>query len=255
VVKPRHSPAPTGGIFPTDLPFARTDFRALATDYDATLADDGCVAPHVLDGLAQLKASRRALVLVTGRELADLQSVCPALDLFDRIVAENGGTLYNPRDASETLLASQSGALVARLRHLGVTPLSIGRVVVATLASQRPLVEHAIETLSIDANVILNRESLMILPPGVDKLTGLHHALGELAIRLDQTIGFGDAENDGVFLRACGCAVAVANAIPHLKQHANIVTTNACGEGVLEVIQLLLERDRPDNPASTRRST
>ena len=71
-------------------------FMALATDYDGTIAHDGIVPDETFAALARFKASGRRLIMVTGRELPDLERVCPRLDLFDRIVAENGAVLYRP---------------------------------------------------------------------------------------------------------------------------------------------------------------
>ena len=36
--------------------------------------------------------------MVTGRELDELLDVCPEVELFDLVVAENGALLYDPRD-------------------------------------------------------------------------------------------------------------------------------------------------------------
>ena len=62
----------------------------LASDYDGTLAHDGAVDPATVEALERLKRSGRKLLLVTGRELPDLVAVCPRLDLFNRVAAENG---------------------------------------------------------------------------------------------------------------------------------------------------------------------
>ena len=66
-------------------------YLALATDYDGTLAEDGHVTDVTLDALHRLRASGRKLLLVTGRELPELQNAFPELAVFDCVVAENGG--------------------------------------------------------------------------------------------------------------------------------------------------------------------
>jgi hydroxymethylpyrimidine pyrophosphatase-like HAD family hydrolase len=53
-------------------------------------------------------------------------------------------------------------------------------------------------------------------------------------------VGIGDAENDYAFLSLCGFSVAVANAIPSLKERVHLVTTANDGVGVVEVLQKLL---------------
>ena len=86
----------------------------------------------------------------------------------------------------------------------------------------------------------------MILPSGVNKASGLKAALKELGLLTQNAVGVGDAENDDLFLRACECSVAVANAIPLLKEQVDIVTTKANGEGVRELIEQLVTHDLKD---------
>src|ERR1700724_1374778 len=83
-------------------------FVALATDYDGTIAEDGIVAEATLEALRELKQSGRKLLLVTGRQLPDLKKVLPEIALFDLVVAENGGLLFDPRTGEETLLAPET---------------------------------------------------------------------------------------------------------------------------------------------------
>jgi hydroxymethylpyrimidine pyrophosphatase-like HAD family hydrolase len=59
-------------------------------------------------------------------------------------------------------------------------------------------------------------------------------------------VGIGDAENDQALLRSCGFGVAVANAVPLLKQQADLVTQAADGEGVAELATRLLATDLAD---------
>src|SRR5579884_2017802 len=80
-------------------------YLTLCCDYDGTLAHDGRVDCATLAGLERLLASGRRLVMVTGRELPDLQATFPRLDLFERVVAENGGLLYRPAVREEKPLA------------------------------------------------------------------------------------------------------------------------------------------------------
>jgi hydroxymethylpyrimidine pyrophosphatase-like HAD family hydrolase len=59
-------------------------------------------------------------------------------------------------------------------------------------------------------------------------------------------VGIGDAENDHALLRLCGFGVAVANAVPLLKQQADLVTQAADGAGVAELATRLLATDLAD---------
>src|ERR1700733_7685704 len=112
----------------------------LATDYDGTLAQDGVVDDATADALVAFRRSGRRLLLVTGRELPDLLRVFPRIDLFDRVVAENGALLFEPATKKETALAPEpSPELVETLPKKGA-PLSVGRSIVATWEPNEKLV-------------------------------------------------------------------------------------------------------------------
>src|SRR4051812_2634622 len=112
-------------------------FFALATDYDGTLAHHGEVAGATVEALHRLRASGRKVILATGREVPALQKALPRLDLFARVVAENGALLSSPKDGREQALAeAPPEPFVQALRAPNVAPLSIGRAIVASRESQ-----------------------------------------------------------------------------------------------------------------------
>jgi hydroxymethylpyrimidine pyrophosphatase-like HAD family hydrolase len=219
-------------------------YLVLASDYDGTLATDGRVDAATIAALERVRGSGRRLLLVTGRELDDLHRIFPGLGLFDRVVAENGAVLYDPATKQTRLLGEPPPPqLVQMLREQGVQPLSAGKVIVATFTPHQNTVLDAIRDLGLEHQVIFNKDAVMVLPPGVNKATGLKAALDEWGLSPDNTVGVGDAENDHAFLSLCGCAVAVANALPMLKEHADIVMRGARGAGVVELIDELLATD------------
>lgn len=228
-------------------------FLCLATDYDGTIAQHGDVEASTINALKALRESGRKLVLVTGRQLTDLVKVCSFIDLFDRVVAENGALLYYPADESSKVLAPEPPEeFVEALRARGVSPLSVGLGIVATQEIYSGLVCETIRELKLPLQAIPNKGALMVLPSSVDKATGLRVALSELHLQPKEVVGVGDAENDFVFLRVCGFSVAVANAIPELKQQVQLVTQGRNGAGVEELIQKLLANElvsAPHTPA------
>lgn len=228
-------------------------YLALATDYDGTIAHDGILEAGTIAGLERLKASGRRLIMVTGRELDDLTRVCARLDLFDLVVAENGAVLYDPATAEEVLLtAGPSAALVARLRAENVPGLSVGRSIIATWEPYETVVLEAIRDLGLELQIIFNKGAVMVLPATVNKATGLAAALDRMGMEAGAVVGVGDAENDHAFIRACGCGVAVANAIPSLKQEVDIVLGLPRGQGVVELIDNLIATDLAEVRAGRR---
>ncbi len=229
---------------PPALIYGSMRYVALATDYDGTLAEHGRVSEATVEALERCRASGRKLLLVTGRRLPELLEIFPQTGLFERVVAENGALLYDPANRRETPLADPPVAgFVQALRRRGVEAIGVGRVIVATWESERGKVLDAVKELGLELQLIFNKGSLMILPSGVNKATGLKAALGELGLSAHNAAGVGDAENDHAFLDACECGVAVGNALPALKQRADWVVSGAEGAGVQELIARLLEDD------------
>ena len=225
-------------------------YRALAFDYDGTLAKDGRVPASTVAMLDQAGKSGRALLLVTGRELPDLQRVFDRLDLFDVVVAENGGLLHLPGEREdEPLGPPPPKEFVDRLTAAGADPLGVGRVIVATRQPHDTAALEAIRELGLELQLIFNKGAVMVLPPGVNKASGLAAALGRLGLSAHEVLGVGDAENDHAFLAACECSVAVANALPALKERCDVVTAGERGAGVEEILARLLEDDLADVPA------
>jgi hydroxymethylpyrimidine pyrophosphatase-like HAD family hydrolase len=218
-------------------------FIALATDYDETLANEGKVTPETLAALERFKRSGRKLVMVTGRELPDLVTVFERLDLFDRIIAENGALLYRP-DSRESLPLGEPPppGFIERLRKAEI-PLSVGRSIVATVEPHEKIVLDAIRDLGLELQIIFNKGAVMVLPAGVNKASGLTAGLDELGLSPHNVAAIGDAENDHAFLRLCGASAAVANALPSLKTEADLVTRASRGAGVAELIDRILEDD------------
>jgi len=216
-------------------------WSALACDYDGTLASGGHVRSATVVALGEVRRSRRKLLLVTGRELDELFEVFPLVSLFDRVVAENGAVIYDPSNGKRRLLAGQpSRKLVRALRARKLVPLSVGRAIVATSRGKRRIVSEVIDQLGLPLDVILNKRSLMVLPQGVNKGSGLMGALRDIGVAPRDTVGVGDAENDEDFLALCGYSAAVANALPGLKRKVDVVTSAAYGAGVVELVKGLL---------------
>ena len=90
----------------------------------------------------------------------------------------------------------------------------------------------------------------MVLPAGVNKATGLKAALADIRISPHNVVAVGDAENDHALLRMCGCSAAVANALPAVKEEADVKLAGDHGKGVMELIEMITRDDaRIVNPA------
>jgi HAD superfamily hydrolase (TIGR01484 family) len=230
-------------------------YLALATDFDGTLAQEGQVAETVLATLQRLRDSGRKLILVTGREAENLQQTFASCTLFDWIVAENGAVLYQPARQELIPLAEPPPPRFAEmLRARGVRPLAVGHVLVATGQPNETTVLEVIRDLGLELEIIFNKGAVMVLPSGINKAAGLAAALERLELSPGQVVGIGDAENDPAFLSLCGWSVAVANALPAVKETVQFVTRGADGAGVVEVIEAILSEKFPSKRAQELQS-
>jgi hydroxymethylpyrimidine pyrophosphatase-like HAD family hydrolase len=215
-------------------------YEALATDYDGTIARDGKVDEPTVQALRHARDNGLRLVMVTGRELTDLFNNFEHPDLFERIVAENGAVLYDPATKHAQSISGPPPPALVELLERQAVPLSVGHSIVATVEPYEHQVLAAIRELGLEWHVIFNKGSVMALPADVTKATGLAPALAALGVSPDRTVGVGDAENDQAFLKMCGLAVAVDDALPAVKAMADVVTAGSHGQGVSELITRLL---------------
>lgn len=212
-------------------------FRAVAVDYDGTLTRRPVPDPRVLAALAAARRGGLAALLVTGRRMDHLRADFPGVEEhFDAIVGENGAVIWRPdvgsRGVAQPVAAELDPALVA----LDV-PFVRGEVLVATRARFDQAVLRTTAELGLELQLIYNREELMILPPGISKGTGLLEVLRELGLSPHATIAVGDAENDHSLLEACELGAAVANAVPSLQAHADVVLAEPAGDGVISLLE------------------
>ena len=216
-------------------------WQAFATDFDGTIATDGVVDEPTRLALVRLRSANVHTFLVTGRELSDFRPIETFLRTFDMIVAENGAVLFEPSSGETRMLGTAPpGAFIAELRLRGVNPLAVGNCIVATREPHHATVIEVIKQLGLELQVIFNKGAVMVLPSGINKASGLRAALQVAGVSPRAVIGVGDAENDHAFLELCGLPVAVANALPALKEKAALVTRSSAGAGVTELIDSML---------------
>ncbi|MBX3300624.1 MAG: HAD family hydrolase [Nitrospira sp.] len=231
-------------------------YVAIATDYDNTLAVNGRVQRETVTALENLIQSGRKIILVTGRLLSDIVAVFPEIGLCERVVADNGAVLYRPGTREHTVLAPPiPPAFIEELRRRQIPSLSVGESIVGTIRPHELTLLEVIRDLGLELQVIFNRESVMVVPAGINKASGLAVALREIGLSPRNIVGIGDAENDHALLNQCEYAVAVANSVPMLKTIADWVTTNAEGQGVAELIGELVGHDLSVPPFNTSRRT
>lgn len=208
--------------------------EALAVDFDRTLTDEA-LRPHpaALEALRHARERGRRIVVVSGRGLDFLRREIG--DAADLLVAENG-CIVAPEDAAPRRLGEGWDAIHGVLASIDV-PIERGDVIRALDAEHAPRVEAALGAAGVPADLIRNRDRVMVVPRGVDKAVGALEALAMLGIAPERAAAAGDAENDVVLLRAVGYAVAVGNALPEVKEAADVVAPGFGGEAIARWIE------------------
>ena len=117
--------------------------------------------------------------------------------------------------------------------------------------TRRPCCE-AIRDLGLELQVIFNKGAVMVLPAGVNKATGPgRRARASWACRRTTSSASATPRTTTPSCAVCECSAAVANALPALKERADIVTRGDHGAGVAELIDELRRR-RPAPAAQDR---
>ncbi|HZG71182.1 MAG TPA: Cof-type HAD-IIB family hydrolase [Chondromyces sp.] len=81
--------------------------------------------------------------------------------------------------------------------------------------------------------------SVDILPSGGSKAEGIKKMIQRLGFQMKDVYAFGDGLNDIEMLEAVGTGVAMGNALPIVKEHADLVTADAAEDGIYKGLKKL----------------
>jgi hypothetical protein len=215
----------------SNIPATDVKVKAVAMDFDGTIRFSGVPpAPSLLDQFASLRRSGVKVLIVTGRARIELDRLVD-VDLFDAVVLENGAILLVKGE--ETDLAPPEWTSKREGLNRVFPTIGHERVIISLRRDKEPEIKAL---LGDSVDLQFNKDNVMILPPGVDKGSGLRAALKVLGVPPQNTMSIGDGENDIPLLLAAGIKVAVNNAVASLKEVADYVTEEDAGMGVSEAI-------------------
>lgn len=217
---------------------------AIGCDYDRTLTNNFLEISK--EGVESLRLARKhgiMTIVVSGRVTDFLTKLNKKYDIADILVAENGAVLFFQKD-SKKIFTSNSDLNLRTLLHNADFPIEFGEVIASTKVEYEKKLLKIIETKKINVKLIRNVDSIMLLPPDVDKGTGLLKALKILEINKRNLAVIGDGENDMEMFSIAGTRVAVANAVDVLKRNADIICKNSYGAGVAEFIDMALKNKK-----------
>jgi hypothetical protein len=104
----------------------------------------------------------------------------------------------------------------------------------------------------VSLDLVYNRGSLMMVPPGISKGTGVRQAMQVLGLSFQDVLALGDAENDLALFEACGWAACPGNGVQELKDRADWVFPGENGRAIARAIVGPILGDRLSVAGSAR---
>lgn len=250
--------------------------KAIFFDIDGTLVSfqTHCVSPKLLDGLHRLQEKGIRLFLATGRHRS---AIGPAADVFpfDGFITVNGQYCFTkqavlrsnpiPRDqavrlaellertkTSCILLEETETRIVNPGPRAALFPNQLN-IPLPETASPSRLLDHTLYQVvafftrdeePAAAPIFQGLEVMRwhpdfvdVIAPGGGKDRGMDAVLEHFGIPLEETMAFGDGENDLPMLRHAHIGVAMGNANDLVKGQADYVTDSVDDEGVLTALE------------------
>ena len=218
------------------------DIRLVLSDYDRTFTDATLrVEPGLVDAILRLKRKGTLFSIVSGRKYDFMYDLYQNLEgVVDSFIAENGCVGF--ANGSKHWIACADGReeMLARLGSLGV-PFDAGDVVVSVHRDYEREVDQILAPLP-QMHVVKNVDSLMILPAGVSKATGIRWLMGVYGLTTRQMACIGDAENDLEMRGLCTLMGAVCNALPAVKRESDYICKHDFGFGLKEFLEYIEAR-------------
>jgi 3-deoxy-D-manno-octulosonate 8-phosphate phosphatase KdsC-like HAD superfamily phosphatase len=250
--------------------------RVVLVDIDGVLTPgEGATAqPGLLDRVASwndaaaIDPTIPAISLCSGRQAPYVELLAQLIHAFLPCLFEHGAGMLEPRAFRFTFNPAMGPApwrAVAALREAIDGLVSSGRAFVQpgkeatlTLYPLPPMTVGELTAAAEDAaaqagstfRVTANIRGVELRPPGIDKGAGARWLAEHLGIRLRSFAGVGDADDDLTFLRVVGYPAAPANASSSVRSTARYVATRPFGDGLLEILQHLVDVNRQAGTAS-----
>ena len=249
--------------------------QAIYFDIDGTLIgfDAKEMTKTMLNTLHRLRKKGIKLFLATGRPPLFIHNNLSNMSDFDGIVALNGSCVLiddemirqeylDPQDVAllrnyavscgETFLFVQSDKIFVsppdhvqriRLAKKG-DPLETDLNKMDTdKVSQIIMFSGAEKSAELEQSLVHTRRlsfsatSADFIPETSGKGRGIEAVNTHFGFKTENTLAFGDAENDIPMFKAVGCAVAMGHALPDVKAQANDVTDSVENEGITQYLE------------------
>jgi len=220
--------------------------RGLITDIDGTITDARRrVHTGAIESMRNLVDAGVCVVLASGNTACFMDAFSKMSGTGGIYIGENGGIIRPGWNHDLSVLADGTAPRIAlwelvsacRKRGIGIEHYSLPYRFV-DVAFARTLPVSLVEEILRDHPVVVldTGFAIHIHPPGVSKGAAFTKLAGLLGMETRDFLAIGDGKNDIDMLERAGTGIAVANAHPKLKDHADEVTEKEYGDGFVEAL-------------------
>lgn len=222
-------------------------------DFDRTITDrDLKIDERCISMIAELRGRGIHTSLVTGRKQTFMEIFLERYQgVFESIICENGCRAYLNNDW-HALAESDCHTLVIEKFSEAEIEFDYGECIVSTEALSESEVASLLSDIS-GWRSIVNVDSIMILPPGIDKGTGIRWLQSMGGFSKEKTAGIGDGENDMVMRELCGVFGTPASAVSSLKDVADFVSSEEYSQGTRDFLGFLITNYSPPMKGSHKK--
>lgn len=250
--------------------------RLVVTDLDGTLLNGRSEVPvEIFDIIRALQARGVRFAAASGRQVNDLKRIFKGLDGIC-FIAQNGSYIeIDGAEMSNTVISGESASAIVRTAYeCHLFPMFYTKEALLILDDDpefiRKLNDYKVEftyTAKVDLDSGIGKISLMSLDDNISRFKGRFASIGDIAtcvsckdildlnsttcnkgtavtllqeklgISPEETIVFGDAENDIPMFATSAHSYAMMNAPQSVKQHVRYVAPSNDDLGVVRVLR------------------
>ncbi|HET6453672.1 MAG TPA: Cof-type HAD-IIB family hydrolase [Armatimonadota bacterium] len=247
-------------------------YQVIALDLDGTLlTSDKTVSPRTLSALLRCMENGMQPVIATGRARTSIPDLLPAeFPVIPWISSHGAETYLDSKKLSDSLISVSLAHEIVQITESLAPDMRVSTVMDGVWYATQPIgIPHVIADLrevidrpvpkivcdlsqlgDVDAfqtilpdgcRLIIAAHLGEIVASGVSKVSTLRTLLEEWGMTLHDVVAFGDHLPDLEMIAACGLGVAMGNAVPEVKEAADLVTSSCDEDGIAEVLERLVE--------------
>ena len=221
--------------------------KAIFFDIDGTLVSFKTheISKTTLEALYALREKGVKLFIASGRHLLIMDNLSGFP--FDGYVCMNGSlvpcVLFTEKNVAMNCRTERTEQLFRMIRlpepeYASLMPYKSGPVSQFTIfldqeredALLAPALKHSVTTR-------WHPEFTDIVPENISKAEGISRVIAGYGIGREEVMAFGDGGNDVEMIEYAGIGVAMGNALPDVRKHADYVTSTVDEDGIVAALR------------------